>query len=128
MYNLIVFILLAPNKLKLLKVYYLIIIAVVRRDKIMTLNELKNKLSSEGHVVGSLYIKCGEKYQSPDVLGIYEEDGVWYVYDTTDRGEIVVLAEGNENDMTEALYRRVLKKEKRYLKKKEWYLKSKVDR
>lgn len=94
----------------------------------MTLYELKNRLSSEGHVVGSLLIKCGEKYQSPGVLGIYEEDGVWYVYDTTDRGEIVVLAEGNENDMTEALYRRILKKEKRYLKKKEWYLKSKVDR
>lgn len=53
------------------------------------------------------------------MLGIYEEDGVWYVYHTTDRGEIVVLAEGNENDMTEALYRRILKKEKWYLKKKE---------
>ena len=93
----------------------------------MTLNELKNKLSSEGHVVGSLQIICGEKYESPDVMGIYEEDGVWYVYHTTDRGEIVVLAEGNENDMTERLYRKILKEEKRYLKRKEWYLKKKEE-
>lgn len=91
----------------------------------MTLDELKNILLTEKLVVvGGLQIICGEKYESPGVLGIYEEDGVWYVYHTTDRGEIVVLTEGNENDMTEALYRRVLKKEKWYLKKKEWRLKK----
>ncbi|MCM1288981.1 MAG: hypothetical protein NC240_11795 [Clostridium sp.] len=93
----------------------------------MTLNELKNKLSSERHAVGSLQIICGEKWEMPDVLGIYEEDGVWYVYDTNDRGGIIVLEEGNENDMTEELYQRVLKKEKRYLKKKEWYKKKKEE-
>ena len=91
----------------------------------MTLNELENILLTEKlYIVGGLWIRCGEKYESPDVMGIYEEDGVWYVYHTTDRGEIVVLAEGNENDMTEALYRRVLKKKKWDLKKKEWYLKK----
>ena len=93
----------------------------------MTLNELKNKLSSERHVVGALRIECGRKYESPGVLGIYEEDGVWYVYHTTDRGEIVVIDEGNENDMTERLYRMVLKEEKRYLKREEWYLKKKEE-
>ncbi|MCM1084006.1 MAG: hypothetical protein NC428_11055 [Clostridium sp.] len=93
----------------------------------MTLNELKNKLSSERHAVGSLQIICGEKWESPDVLGIYEEDGVWYVYHTTDRGEICVLTEGNENDMTEALYRRILRKEERYLEKLEWYKKKKEE-
>ena len=66
----------------------------------MTLNELKNKLSQERHVVGSLLIKCGEKYQSPGVLGIYEEDGVWYVYDTTDRGEIVVFVYSDQTEHT----------------------------
>lgn len=93
----------------------------------MTLNELKNKLSSERHAVGAIEILCGEKCESPGVLGIYEEDGVWYVYDTTDRGEICVLDEGNENDMTEEFYQRVLEKEKRYLKKKEWYKKKKEE-
>ena len=91
----------------------------------MTLNELKNKLSSERHVVGSLQIICGEKYESPDVMGIYEEDGVWHVYDTNDRGRICVIDEGNENDMTEEFYQYVLKKEKWYLKKKESNLKKK---
>ena len=90
----------------------------------MTLNELKNRLSSENHVVGALQIICGEKYESPGVWGIYEEDGVWYVYHTTDRGEIVVIDEGNENDMTEEFYQYVLDEEKWYLKKKEWYLKK----
>ena len=93
----------------------------------MTLNELKNKLSSERHVVGAIEIVCGEKCESPGVLGIYEEDGVWYVYHTKDRGGIVVLAEGNENDMTERLYRMVLKEEKRYLKRKEWRLKRQAE-
>ncbi|MCM1084005.1 MAG: hypothetical protein NC428_11060 [Clostridium sp.] len=94
----------------------------------MTLNELKNKLSSERHAVGSLQIICGEKWESPPgVLGIYEEDGVWYVYDTTDRGEICVLDEGDESDMTEKFYQRVLKEEKWYLKKKEWYKKKKEE-
>ena len=93
----------------------------------MTLNELKNKLSSERHVVGALRIECGRKYESPGVLGIYEEDGVWYVYDTNDRGRICVIDEGNENDMTEEFYQYVLDEEKRYLKREEWYLKKKEE-
>lgn len=88
----------------------------------MTLNELKSRLSSEQHHVGALMIACGEKHQSSypfPTLGIYEENGVWYVYETEERGGILVLNEGNENDMTERLYQRVLKEEKRYLKKEE---------
>ena len=50
-------------------------------------------------------------------MGIYEEAGTWYVYDTNDRGGVVVLDKGNEDEMTEALYSRVLKAEKRLLKK-----------
>ena len=91
----------------------------------MTLNELKNKLSSERHVVGAIEIVCGEKCESPYVLGIYEEDADWHVYHTTDRGEIVVIDEGNENDMREQIYQYVLDEEKWYLKKQEWYLKKK---
>ena len=90
----------------------------------MTLNELKNKLLSEQHAVGAIEIVCGEKCEAPGVWGIYEEEGVWYVYHTNDRGGIIVLEEGNESDMTEELYQRVLKKEKRYLKKEEWYKKK----
>ncbi len=83
----------------------------------MTLIDLKNKLISEKHVTGALQIECGRKVEAPGILGIYEELGIWYVYDTNDRGGIVVLDKGNENEMTEALYRRVLKAEKRLLKK-----------
>lgn len=82
----------------------------------MTLNELKNKLETEKHITGSTQIECGKKIKRPDVIGIYEEDGRWYIYDTNDRGGIVVLDHGNEEDMTEALYRMVLKIEKRLLK------------
>ena len=71
----------------------------------------------EKHIVGSLQIECGKKVLSPGVIGIYKENGQCYVYDTNDRGGIVILDEGTEDDMTEALYRRVIKAEKRYLKK-----------
>ncbi len=83
----------------------------------MTISELKRRLKTEKHVVGSLQVECGKKTAAPDVLGIYEEDGIWYVYDTNDRGGVVVLDSGTEEDMTEALYRRVVKAEKRYMKK-----------
>ena len=83
----------------------------------MKFSELKDKLAAEKHIVGALQIECGRKIEAPGVLGIYEESGVWYVYDTNDRGGVVVLDQGNENEMTEALYRRVLKTEKRVLKK-----------
>lgn len=83
----------------------------------MTLIELKNKLVSEKHVIGALQIECGKKVEAPGILGIYEEAGIWYVYDTNDRDGIVVLDKGSENEMTEALYHRVLKPEKRLLKK-----------
>ncbi|ADL36285.1 hypothetical protein bpr_II348 (plasmid) [Butyrivibrio proteoclasticus B316] len=83
----------------------------------MTVNELKDKLTSEKHFTGSLQIVFGVKIPSPDILGIYEENGVWYVYDTNDRGGIVILDSGSEADMADALYRRILKIEKRYMKK-----------
>ena len=73
-------------------------------------------IKSLRHVTGSTQIECGKKIKLPDVIGIYEEDGCWYIYDTNDRGGIVVLDHGNEEDMTEALYRMVLKIEKRLLK------------
>jgi (2Fe-2S) ferredoxin len=83
----------------------------------MTLDELKTRLAVEKHTTGGIYlIECGEKCEAPGVLGIYEENGVWYVYLTDDRGDIIVVAKGTENDMTDALYRRILKAEKRYLK------------
>lgn len=58
-----------------------------------------------------------KKIKASGILGIFEEAGVWYVYDTNDRGRVVVLDKGNEKDMTDALYRRILKTEKRQLKK-----------
>ena len=57
------------------------------------------------------------------IIGIYEENGCWYIYDTADREKIVVLDHGSEEDMAEALYRRILKIEKRLLKElqKKWW-------
>ena len=83
----------------------------------MTFAELKSKLLSEKHIVGALQIECGNKVEAPGILGIYEEAGTWYVYDTNDRGVVVVLDKGTEDEMADALYRRVLKVEKRLLKK-----------
>jgi hypothetical protein len=82
----------------------------------MTLDELKNRLAAEKHILGSLRIECGRRTWAPELFGIYEEDGTWYIYKTDDRGEIIVLAKGNKSDMADALYRRILKAEKRYLK------------
>lgn len=83
----------------------------------MKLTELKTKLSIENHIVGSTQIELGKKCNSPDILGIYEENSIWYVYDTNDRGNIVILDTGNEDDIIKALYRRILKKEKSFSKK-----------
>ena len=87
-----------------------------RMVNLMTLNELKNRLEAEKHITGSIQIECGKKSEFPGILGIYEENGRWYIYHTKDRGGIVVLDHGSEEDMTEALYRRILKIEKRLLK------------
>lgn len=83
----------------------------------MTIIELKNKLVSEKHVIGALQIEFDRKVEAPGILGIFEETGVWYVYDTNERGSIVILDKGNETEMADALYRRVLKVEKRLLRK-----------
>ena len=51
----------------------------------MTLNELKNKLEKEKHITGSIQIECGKKSEFPNILGIYEENGCWYIYDTNEK-------------------------------------------
>ncbi len=84
---------------------------------IMTIKELEKKLLTEKHIIGGLQVECGKKTEYPGVLGIFEDNGQFYVYDTNDRGGVVILDKGNEEEMTEALYRRVLKEEKRYLKR-----------
>ena len=83
----------------------------------MTLNELKTRLETEKLITGGLQIAFGRKSNLPCIIGIYEENGYWYIYDTDDWGSICVLDHGSEEEMAEALYRRVLKIEKRLLKK-----------
>lgn len=83
----------------------------------MTLLELQNTLDSEKHMIGALHIEYGKKVEAPGILGIFEEAGIWYVYDTNDRGGIAIIDKGSETEMTDAIYRRVLKIEKRLLKK-----------
>lgn len=80
-----------------------------------TINELKSRLAEEDHRVGFLRIVCGKKSTLPDVIGIFEEEGLYHVYHTDDRGDIIVSTKGAEEDMVAAFYRRVLKKEIRYL-------------
>ena len=62
----------------------------------MTLIELQKRLSTENHIIGSLLVECGKRTEVPDIIGIYEENGVFYVYDTNDRGGVVILDEGAE--------------------------------
>lgn len=82
----------------------------------MTFKELKNKLSNEEHIISPYReIICGKKVDAPSVLGIYEEEGMWYIYTTEERGGIIIIKQGSENEMTEALYKKVLKIEKFYL-------------
>lgn len=82
----------------------------------MTFKELKNKLSNEEHIISPYRdIVYGEKSDSPSILGIYEENGVWYIYTTEERGGMIIIKQGSENEMTEALYKKVLKIEKFYL-------------
>lgn len=82
----------------------------------MTLNELKTRLETEKHITGCV-IELGKKTASPlvSIIGIYEENGCWHIYYTTDREEIVVVDHGSEEEMTEALYSWVLDIEKRLL-------------
>lgn len=82
----------------------------------MTFKELKNKLSNEEHIICPYReIICGKKVDAPSVLGIYEEEGMWYIYTTEERGGIIIIKQGSEDEMTEALYKKVLKIEKFYL-------------
>lgn len=82
----------------------------------MTFKELKNKLSNEEHIISPYReIICGKKVDAPSVLGIYEEKGMWYIYTTEERGGIIIIKQGSEDEMTEALYKKVLKIEKFYL-------------
>ena len=76
----------------------------------MTFKELKNKLSNEEHIISPYRdIVYGEKSDSPSILG------VWYIYTTEERGGMIIIKQGSENEMTEALYKKVLKIEKFYL-------------
>ena len=82
----------------------------------MTFKELKNKLNNEEHIISPYReIICGKKVEAPSVLGIYEEEGMWYIYTTEERGGIIIIKQGSEDEMTEALYKKVLKIEKFYL-------------
>lgn len=82
----------------------------------MTFKELKNKLSNEEHIISPYReIICGKKVDAPSVLGIYEEEGMWYIYTTEERGGIIIIKQGSEDEITEALYKKVLKIEKFYL-------------
>lgn len=75
----------------------------------MTFKELKNKLNNEEHIISPYReIICGKKVDAPSVLGIYEEEGMWYIYTTEERGGIIIIKQGSEDEMTEALYEKVL--------------------
>lgn len=84
----------------------------------MTIEELKNRLDNEKHLIDAYQeVVCGRKIDAPYILGIYEENGISYIYHTKERGGIVIIDQGSEEEMAEALYRRIVKNEKRYLKK-----------
>lgn len=82
----------------------------------MRVDELNKRLNNEEHIISPYReIICGKKVDAPSVLGIYEEEGMWYIYTTEERGGIIIIKQGSEDEMTEALYKKVLKIEKFYL-------------
>lgn len=84
----------------------------------MTIEELKNRLDNEKHLIDAYQeVVCGKKIDAPYILGIYKEDGMSYIYHTKEHGGVVIIDQGSEEEMTEALYRRVVRNEKRYLRK-----------
>lgn len=84
----------------------------------MTIEELKNRLDNEKHLIDAYQeVICGRKIDAPYILGIYEENGISYICHTKERGGIVIIDQGSEEEMAEALYRRIVKNEKRYLRK-----------
>lgn len=84
----------------------------------MTFKELKNKLNNEEHIISPYRdIVYGKKSGSPSILGIYEENGVWYIYGTDDRGNIIVYDQGEEEKMVDTMYQEIINNEKFYLKK-----------
>lgn len=84
----------------------------------MTIEELKNRLDNEKHLIDAYQeVVCGKKIDAPYILGIYEENGVWYIYGTDDRGNIIVYDQGEEEKMVDTMYQEIINNEKFYLKK-----------
>lgn len=48
---------------------------------------------------------------------VHEENGVWYIYGTDDRGNIMVYDQGEEEKMVDTMYQEIINNEKFYLKK-----------
>lgn len=75
----------------------------------MTVTELKSKLNSEHLYTGALKVVY-QKQDIPNVIGVFERDGTWYLYDTNERGNAFILDSGTEETIVDALYRRIIKK------------------
>ena len=82
-----------------------------------TIDELKDRLTSENHDVESLIFEFSKnKIEEPycpyiPTLGIYEDDGLYYIFETGDRGSVYIYENGTEEDIAAAFYRRVIKNE-----------------
>jgi hypothetical protein len=83
----------------------------------MKFTEVQKKLTNEKHNTGLLRIECGKQVSFPDTLGLYEENGIFFIYETDDQGKVTVLDEGTEEKIVQIFYNRVLKEEERYLLK-----------
>ena len=83
----------------------------------MTINELKDELRTNNLLLGSIQVRINEKCFSPNILGIFKGNNIFFIYDTNDRGNLIILDKGNENDMCNALHRRLKKIDVRNRKK-----------
>lgn len=72
----------------------------------MTKQEFLKRMGSERPLKDSLVsIKVGELIDSPDIIGCYQENGVWKIYKTKERGGYYIVHEYiDENEAFDDLY------------------------
>jgi hypothetical protein len=88
----------------------------------MKYEELKTKLTTEKHILPPNVKVVLDEIQDAEiggkVWGIYEKDGVWYMYVSLDIGDEIQTLQadhGTEEEMSDAMYRRVLTIENNYI-------------
>ncbi len=73
----------------------------------MNIDRLKYRIALEKLYLCKQVMICVKLF-TPNVLGLYEENGKWVVYDTDCVGKVDILGRGNLTNMTDLLYKRLV--------------------